>query len=319
MTQALIYYLQSAASDARRLATRLGIAAHEIEIHRFPDGELRVTVGPVASVAIIYAPLDQPNEKLLAILFASEALRRNGTKRLILVAPYMCYMRQDASFHSGEAISQHVIGQLLADVFDRVVTVEAHLHRTKSIQDAFPGAEADNLSAMSAIAEAMLATGVDPRTTVVGPDEESRRWVGDLADRLGLAHTVAQKARHGDRLVEITLADPNLIAGRPVLLVDDIVSSGGTLIACANKLVAAGAEAIEAIIIHALFTAELTRAFASSGIRSIRSTHSVPHPTNVFTLDDTLAAALSKEISSAGLAGEPRRVWPFSSPERRAR
>ena len=122
----------------------------------------------------------------------------------------------------------------------------------------FPGIEAENLSAMPAIANSLRPTGIDPATIVVGPDAESRPWVSDLAGRLGLAHMVAQKIRHGDRSVEIAFADPVSVAGRPVLLVDDIVSSGGTLIACARALTAAGATAIDAVITHALFPHAMT-------------------------------------------------------------
>src|SRR5665811_2497243 len=91
----------SSAAEAERLAERLGVAMHAIALHRFPDGELRVIVGAAASTVIVYASLDQPNDKLLALSFAAEALRRGGAKRLVLVAPYLCYMRQDAAFHEG--------------------------------------------------------------------------------------------------------------------------------------------------------------------------------------------------------------------------
>ena len=94
----------------------------------------------------------------------------------------------------------------------------------------FPAREADNLSAMPAIAEALRGT-IDPKTVVVGPDSESRPWVADLAGRLGLDHAVARKTRASDRSVTIDFAEPALFAERPALLVDDIVSSGGTLIA----------------------------------------------------------------------------------------
>ncbi len=174
---------------------------------------------------------------------------------VILVAPYLCYMRQDAAFHKGEAISQKVVGRLLAGVVDRIVTVDAHLHRTERIEDVFPGIEADDLSAMPAIADFLRAAGIDPATVVVGPDAESEPWVRDLAGRLGLAHAVARKTRRGDRSVEIAFADPTLFKGRPALLVDDIVSSGGTVIACAKALTAAGATIIDAVIAHALFAA----------------------------------------------------------------
>lgn len=297
MSKVAIQSLPSCVSDANRLASRLGLSLQEIALHRFPDGEMRVTVGRAASTTIVYASLDQPNDKLLAILFAAEALRRGGARRLVLLAPYLCYMRQDAAFHEGEAISQKAVGRLLAATVDRVITVDAHLHRTTDIRAVFPGIEAENLSAMPAIANALRITGIDPATIVVGPDAESRPWVSDLAGRLGLAHAVAQKIRRGDRAVEIGFAEPASVAGRPVLLVDDIVSSGGTLIACAKALSAAGAKAIDAVITHALFPPEMAIEFTNAGIGSIRSTSSVPHPTNAIPLDDIFATALRSEIN----------------------
>jgi ribose-phosphate pyrophosphokinase len=295
VSEVAIQALPSSSRDAARLALRLGLPMHEISQHAFPDGEMRLTVGPAAPTTIIYASLNQPNDKLIALLFAAEALRRDGCNRLVLLAPYLCYMRQDIAFHAGEAISQRAVGRLLAGIVDRVITVDAHLHRTPDIAMVFPGITAENLSATPAIADALR--DLDPATLVIGPDAESRQGVGDLAGRLGLTCAVAQKIRHGDRSVEISFADPGLITGRPALLVDDIVSSGGTLIACAKALAAAGAVAIDAVVTHALFPSDVIREFASAGIRSIRSTYSVPHPTNAIVLDDLLATALRGEIA----------------------
>ena len=301
MSNVAIQSLSSGAADAGRLASLLGLPLREIALHRFPDGEIRVTVGPAAATTIIHASLDQPNDKLIALLFAAEALRRAGTRRLVLLAPYLCYMRQDAAFSEGEAISQKAVGRLISGIVDRVITVDAHLHRTPDISAVFPGIEAEDLSAMPAIANSLRPTGIDPATIVAGPDAESRPWVSDLAGRLGLAHMVAQKIRHGDRSVEIAFADPVSVAGRPVLLVDDIVSSGGTLIACARALTAAGATAIDAVITHALFPHAMTAKFRDVGIRSVRSTSSVPHPTNTIPLDDIFAAALRGEANDTTL------------------
>ena len=297
MSDVAIQSLPSGTGDARRLASLLGLPLREIALHRFPDGEMRVTVGPAATTTIIYASLDQPNDKLIALLFAAEALRRAGARRLVLVAPYLCYMRQDAVFSEGEAISQKAVGRLIAGIVDRIITVDAHLHRTPDIGTVFPGIEAENLSAMPAIADTLRASGIDSATIVVGPDAESRPWVGDLAGRLGLTHMVAQKIRHGDRSVEIGFTEAASIAGRPMLLVDDIVSSGSTLIACAKALAAAGARTIDVIITHALFPHAMATMFTDAGIRSIRSTTSVSHPTNAIPLDETFAAALRREAS----------------------
>jgi ribose-phosphate pyrophosphokinase len=290
--------LPPSVGEARRVADRLGVALHDIAVHRFPDEELRITVGPAAATTIVFASLDKPNDKLLALLFASEALRRGGARRLVLAAPYLCYMRQDTAFHQGEAISQKVAGRLLADAVDRVVTVDAHLHRTKNIGDVFPGIEADNLSAMPAIAQALQTSGFDPATVVVGPDMESQAWVADLAGRLGTQRAVASKTRRSDRSAEISFADLGLFAGRPVLLVDDIVSSGGTLSACAKALHAAGASTIDAIVTHALFAPELVGHLLEAGIRSVKSADSVAHPSNAIALDQILAEALRREVDA---------------------
>jgi len=299
VTTAIIHSLPSSSRDAARLASRLGLPFQEIAIHGFPDGEIRVTAGPAAPATIIYASLDRPNEKLIALTFAAEALRRGGARRLILLAPYLCYMRQDTAFHEGEAISQKAIGALIAGCVDRVITVDAHLHRTPDIGAVFPGIDADNLSAMPAIAATLRKTGLDPATIVVGPDTESQPWVSDLAGRLGLSHIVAQKTRRGDRSVEIGFADPTRLAGHPALIVDDIVSSGGTMISCARALAAAGATTIDAIVTHALFPKQLCRDMIQSGIRSIRSTHSVPHSTNAIMLDNLFIDALQDEMTFA--------------------
>jgi ribose-phosphate pyrophosphokinase len=298
VNKAVIQTLPSCAAGAKRLAERLALPLREIAIHRFPDAEIMVTVAPAAATTILYASLDRPNDKLLAVLFAAEALRRGGARRLVLLAPYLCYMRQDTAFHEGEAVSQKAVGRLLAGTVDRVITVDAHLHRTTDIGAVFPGIEADNLSAMPAIAATLLNDGIDPATVVVGPDAESRPWVSDLAARLGLLHTVARKTRRGDRFVAIELAEAGLVAGRPVLLVDDIVSTGGTVIGAAKMLQAAGARTIDVIVTHALFAPDMVVTFSKAGIRSIRSTCSVAHPTNAIPLDDVLASALLRETTS---------------------
>jgi ribose-phosphate pyrophosphokinase len=298
MTAVSVQSLPSCTLDAKRLAVRLGVPAHEIGVHPFPDGEIRVTVGPVTQTAIVYASLDRPNQKLIALLLAAEALRRQGCTRIILVAPYLCYMRQDTAFHPGEAISQKAVGRFIAGLVDRVITVDAHLHRTLDIGTIFPNTVVENLSAISAIATSLQTSGLDPTTVLIGPDAESRQWVGNLANMLHLNCVIASKVRRGDRLVAVELSDRTVVAGRPALIVDDIVSSGGTLTACAKALAAAGATTIDAMITHALFPVAMLSDFTEAGIRSLRSTHSVPHPTNAVLLDDLFVNALHAEVGN---------------------
>ena len=298
MTDVSVFALPETVAGARSLAQVLGVPLSLAAIHRFPDGEIKVTATAAASRVIVYAPLDHPNEKLLALLFASEALRRQGAQRLVLVAPYMCYMRQDTAFQPGEAISQRVVGKLLADAFDRVVTVDAHLHRVKRIADVFTGIEAEDISAVPAIAGELAARAGSAQTIIVGPDEESEGWVRDLARRLGLPHGVARKIRRGDRHVEIAVAEPERFAHKDVILLDDMISSGGTIIACAKALREAGAANIDVVVTHALFDEATAHAFAAAGIRTVRSTDSVPHASNSISLAPILAQVLHRELGA---------------------
>ncbi len=297
MGKCQLQYLPGSAKPAIDLAAILGIEAAPVSVHRFPDGELRVTISTPDPTTVLYAAFDPPNEKLLAVLFAAEALRRNGCRRLVLVAPYLCYMRQDTAFQPGEGISQRVVGELLSNAVDRVITVNAHLHRTKDIRCIFPGIVAEDLSAMPAIAKYLQAVPLDPETIVVGPDEESQPWISEIAGHLGLSFAIAQKTRQGDSSVAVTLSRQDF-QGHPVLLVDDIVSSGGTLMACAHALKSAGATVIDAVVVHALFPANQIAQFEVAGIRSLRSTDSLSHPSSVIPLAEVLASVLRPEAEA---------------------
>lgn len=293
---AAVFTLAETGTEAEALAAALGVPVFGLALHRFPDGEIKLTLGGAAEVALLHLPLDRPNDKLVALALAAEALRRNGARRIVLVAPYLCYMRQDVAFTPLEAVSQKAIGRLIAGLVDRVVTVDAHLHRTRDIGLVFPGIAAENLAAMPVVAAALAADRLDPATVIVGPDVESEPLVSALADRLGLAHAVGRKTRHGDRAVEIAFADPAALAGRPALVIDDVVASGGTLVTVVEALRAAGATTVEAFVTHALFPPDGTARFAAAGIGRVRSTTSVPHPTNAVSLVPLLAEALRVEV-----------------------
>jgi ribose-phosphate pyrophosphokinase len=287
-----VYGFPESDAAARRLAARLAVPCRPVSIHRFPDGESLVRVDPPAASAVLYRSLDRPNDKLIEILLAASALRDGGCREITLVAPYLAYMRQDVAFHPGEPVSQKVVGKLIAGAFDRVITVNPHLHRTAEIQSVFPGIPAAAIDAAPAMAALLAVEGVPSDTVVVGPDEESRPWAEALAAPLGLAVITARKLRSGDRDVAVTFPDAAAVAGRPVLLLDDMASTGETLAACARASRAAGALRVEAFVVHALFDEAAMRKLASAGIGRLRSSDSIPHSSNALELADLLAAAL---------------------------
>ncbi len=288
-----IYGFPESESQSRRLALELGVPHRAIGVHRFPDGETRITVAPPAENAIVYRSLDRPNEKLVELLLAASALRDQGARRLTLLAPYMAYMRQDAAFQDGEAVSQRAIGAWLGRAFDRVVTVNPHLHRTPSIAEIFPGAEAIAADAAPALAAHIAALGLAD-AVLVGPDEESAALVhavGALAKRPLL---IGRKVRQGDRGVDIEIDGIARIVNAPVVIVDDIVSSGATFMTCARLLKRAGAARILGLVVHALYSPESAQGMQNAGVETIASTDTVPHPSNAIPLALTLAGALRR-------------------------
>jgi len=273
---------------AEQLASELGVAYGEVTVHRFPDGEHRLSVpSPLPAQVIIYLSLDNPNEKLIELLLAAAAARDNGAEEVLLVAPYLCYMRQDIAFHPGEAISQQVIGKLLAEHFDAVVTVDPHLHRIQRLQQALPLPHALALTAADSMA-AFLASRFE-RPLLLGPDGESRQWVETIAVKQGFDFSVATKERFGDRNVRMLLPDDVPLSGRDVVIVDDIASTGRTLIAASQAVLAAKPNSLSLLVTHALFAGDAEARIRELPVDNLWSTDSVQHPTNAIALAPLLA------------------------------
>ncbi len=290
MRPELLLYFEDEAASAARIATAAGIASACIARHRFPDGELKLRL-PAAlppHVALLRT-LAQPNEKLVELLLAAQTARSLGARQLTLIAPYLAYMRQDMAFSPGEAVSQRIVGRFLAGLFDAVITVDPHLHRISTLDEAIPGARNVVLSGAPLLAD--LIARQRPQALLLGPDEEAAQWVAQAAARHGFAHAVCRKVRHGDRHVEIAL--PALdVRGRAVVLLDDVVSSGHTLSQAARALLAAGAASVDVAVTHALFAGDAGRLLWDAGIRQVWSTDCIAHPSNAVSLAPAIAAAL---------------------------
>ncbi len=281
------------APQARAVATALDAPYAEVAIHRFPDAENRIRLpAQLPERVIICRSLNDPNAKLVELLLAAATARELGAHQLILVAPYLCYMRQDIAFHPGEAVSQRIVGQWLAQHFDVVISVDPHLHRVHSLSEAIPAQQTLTVTAAPLLGRYAAEHFDNP--LLLGPDEESTPWVKMAAQAGGLDSAVAHKQRCDDRSVEISLPDLT-VHGRNVVLIDDIASTGRTLARTAEALYARGAHAVHALVTHALFAGDAEVHLQAAGLRSLHSTDSITHHSNSIALAELLAAAC-KEI-----------------------
>ncbi|MCF8708965.1 ribose-phosphate diphosphokinase [Rhizorhapis sp. SPR117] len=296
---AIVLGFSESAAAAAGLARQLDLPCGIVAVHHFPDQESLVRVPRSAETVILYRSLDDPNAKLIELIFAAEAARDGGARRVILIVPYLAYMRQDMAFLHGEAVSQRIIGRLIAQHFDAVMTVDPHLHRVASLQEVVPGIAAVSLSA------APLLAGLIDRAKapiIIGPDSESRQWTQSIAGPLGLDMLVGRKERRGDRQVELAIDGLEQVRGRPAILVDDVISSGMTLIAAASLLRDAGASHIEVLATHCLASEDDLVAIRENGVNRIQTTDSVAGPTASVSIAPLLADALIAEgLGTKGL------------------
>jgi len=285
----MLLYFDDEATFASSLAQATGLEPRQVHRHRFPDGELKLTLPvPLPSDMVVLRSLHHPNEKLVELVLLADTARALGVRHLTLVAPYLAYMRQDKAFNPGEAVSQTIIGGLLAERFDAVITVDPHLHRISTLEEAVPARLSVALSAAPLIGAHFAARTTRP--LLLGPDSESEQWVKAAAGAQ-LDCAVCSKQRSGDHDVHIELPAVAL-RGRHVILVDDVASTGGTLVECARLALAAGAERVDAAVTHALLDADAGARLTAAGIRELVSTDTVPHASNRIGVAGLLADAL---------------------------
>jgi len=284
-------------AQTRALADAAGLPCGEVALHRFPDGETRVRLPErLPRRLLLCRSLDRPDDKLVGLILAAGAAREQGVESLLLVAPYLCYMRQDTAFRPGEAVSQRIIGRLLAERFDGLLTVDAHLHRVQRLEQAVPVTSALNLTATEPMAHFLAGRLEAP--LLVGPDEESEQWVAAIARHEKLDYRVAGKQRLGDREVRISLPE-GPYRGRHLVLVDDVASTGRTLEAAAGALLEQGPASLSVLVAHALFVDDAVARLRQAGVENIWSCDSIAHPTNAVALAPLLGAALGGLIAPA--------------------
>ena len=276
--------------QALRLATALNVQMQQVTLHRFPDGEslLRLPTD-LPEHLVICRSLNQPNDKLIELLLCAKTARKQGVKRLTLVVPYLCYMRQDIANQPGEAVSQRIIGQMLAELFDDVITVDPHLHRISKLNQAIPIANAISLSATEEITQ-FLQQKFD-HAVLLGPDSESEQWVAAIAKKIGFEYSVAEKIRLGDTQVKMTLAEHDF-QHKTVVIIDDMASTGRTLARATALVQEAGAAKVYAVITHPLFCGDAEAHIMQAGVQEIWSTDTIAHASACIYLDKLLAQAV---------------------------
>lgn len=280
---------------AAAVADRVGARMGRLEWRHFPDGESLVAVDDdiAGEDVVLFVSLNDPDRKALPLRFAARTAREFGARSVGLVAPYLAYMRQDTRFHPGEAVSANAFAQFLDESVDWLVTVDPHLHRIAALEDVFR-MPATAVAAAPQLADWIRQEVVKPM--LIGPDSESAQWVADVALQAHVPYEVLHKTRSGDREVEVSLPDVERLRGRTPVLVDDIVSSGRTLVAALEHLSRLRLPPAVCLVIHPIFAGDAWECLQRAGVGRIVSSDSIAHPSNAISLAEPIAAAVAQHL-----------------------
>lgn len=251
----------------------------EADIRRFPDGEsyVRVLSQCEQRNVIILANLHHPDDKFLPLLFLCQALKEQNVKHITLISPYLPYMRQDKRFHDGECVTSAQFASLLSPVINKIITIDPHLHRYTSLSEIY---DVDNvvLKADKTIAKWIKNNIKNP--LIIGPDSESEQWAAATAELINCPYLVLSKERRGDRDVKISTPRAGGLSDHTPVLVDDIISTGRTMIETAKVLNSEGFGAPICIGVHAVFSERDYHALRNSTIEKVITCNTIPHHSN---------------------------------------
>ncbi len=281
---------------AHSIARALGAKAYFPKVEKFPDGETHI-VSPPAEGTVVYVQTmyPYPNEMLVEMEFTVDLLKELGAGRVIAVVPYLAYTRQDTRHKEGEAVAVgSMLRMLEAAGVNDIVSVDIHLHRLGL--EELSGMASVRLHEVSAVdALAKEAGRFLRKPVVVGPDSESERWAKRAAELLDSHYDVLEKHRISPKEIEIRPKSMD-VKGRDVLIIDDIVSTGDTIMKVIESLRAKGADRIAAAFTHGVLSGE----DAAAGLYRAGATHLISTNTidNEFSRGDVgpIVAARLKEL-----------------------
>jgi ribose-phosphate pyrophosphokinase len=257
----------------------------------FPDGESYVRLESSVRdehVAIVHTTSKPQDSNLMQLAFMANAAKRNGAKKVTAIVPYLAYARQDKIFLEGENISIETIAAMLkAAGIDQLITVNIHAE-TALANFPFP---AKTLTAIPLLAEYFIKKGFK-KAFALAPDKGAM-YIAQQAQQI-LVGEAGSLEKHRDRHTgETTQTAAHLnIKGKAVIILDDIISTGGTIVGAAKILREKGATRIYAACVHGLLVGDAEKRILDSGVEEIVATDSIPSKNSKVTLAPLLSEAL---------------------------
>jgi ribose-phosphate pyrophosphokinase len=307
--QLSLFALNASREFGERVAGALGIALAPHEEREFEDGEHKarplesVRGRDVFVVASLYGDDRQSvNDKLVRLLFFVGALRDASAGRITAVIPYLCYARKDRRSKSRDPVSTRYVAALLETVgADRVVTLD--VHNLAAYDNAFR-IRADHLEARRLFVEEFVPRIGSEPVVVVSPDvggvKRAEAFRQSLSRRLGREASGAFLEKYRSAGVVSGEAVVGDVEGRIAIILDDLISTGGTIARAVAACRSRGARAVYAAATHGIFVGEAGRMLAEPGLKRLVITDTIPP----FRLDPALVRGKVTVLDTAPLFAE---------------
>jgi ribose-phosphate pyrophosphokinase len=283
---------------AQKIAKLLDIPLTPVELKKFADGEVYVRVGQKVrgnDVYIIQSLVAPVNDNLMELLILIDALKRSSAKRINIICPYLCYSRQDRRTVSHEPITAKLVANLITTAgADRLITVDLHADQIQGFYDI----PVDHFVGYPQFAKYLKKKNYQD-LVIVSPDIGGVKRATKLADLLGASVAIIDKVRkqHNEAEVAHVIGD---VKDKTVVMVDDIIDTGGSIVAAATVLKEYGAKEVIVCATHGLLSKNASERLEASAVSKIILLNSVPIPKEKRTPKVkviSLAPLLSKIIS----------------------
>jgi ribose-phosphate pyrophosphokinase len=273
------------------LATRIARAQKTPVVHvkysRFPDGELYLVTGELDDETVIVSSVVD-NDTLVQLLLLIDACEGSDIR---LVIPYMGYARQDRQFRQGEPLSARAVARAISRGVSECITV--NIHEPDVLR--FFEAPARNISLALDIG-AHIKTLNLKNPLILAPDEGALAFAGQVASAGGWEYDHLEKTRLSGE--QVTMVPKALsAASRPVVIVDDIISTGGTIATAASMLSAQGATDVYAACVHGVLTGGAYVRLMEAGIRDVICSDTIERGCSRVSAADLISHALQTRMT----------------------
>jgi len=234
---------------AESIAKGLGADYEEVEIKKFPDSESYVRVHkPVKGEECMVVHSTTTNDDLIELFLMLNSVKEHGARKITCVLPYLAYSRQDKIFLEGEASSAKVILSVIDDFADEIITINAHFFDEGGKQR-FHHVHIHNLDAFPTLGK--YFENID-KPVVIAPDKGSFRYAKEAAKEINADFDYLEKTRLNGEEVQMKPKSFDL-KGRNIVILDDMISTGGTIVTAAKMLKEQGTKSIRVGCVHGVF------------------------------------------------------------------